>query len=232
MFHYTEAFWTASAAYAAWTVGCVGLLLNAAGIYLLVSQLKANRSALKAAAESADAATEAARLARLDTRPWLKPSVPAIVPCSLRPIGEAYLLHVEFPLQVENIGRTPALMVGVTARVLREAPVEEVDFVLGQMSEGGIKTNKTVFPGEHYSASMTVNAQIESADITSSVRVVCAVMISYRDHHEGTVMTTPVVLILSNVGASDPPVYRTLRPAYGIEAIELVPYVLHARSPT
>lgn len=233
MFHQPEAFWAASSAWAAWTLGIVGLFLNAAGIYLLIAQLKANRVALKSAADSADAATEAARLARLDTRPWLKPILPEEVQCGLlRNSDGGYRLRFHFPLKLENIGRTPALMVSVTAQVTREPSAENIDYFLNRLAEAPIKTNFTVFPADTYAAPMDLNAPIETEDFTSQVRIVCTVLVTYREHVEGDVLSTPIVMTLSNIGASDPPAFRTLRPAYGMEAIALIPYVFHTRAPT
>lgn len=231
--HFPEAFWAASSAWAAWTIGAIGLLLNAAGIYLLIAQLKANQIALKATAESAEAATEAARLARLDTRPWLKPILPGQVQCALLRDNEAsYRLRFHFPLKLENVGRTPALMVSVTAQVIREPSAENIDHFLGRLAEAPIRTNSTVFPADTYGAAMDLNASIDEADFTSQVRIVCAALVTYREHPNGDVLSTPIVMSLSNIGASDPPAFRTLRPAYGLEAVALVPYVFHTRAPT
>lgn len=221
-----------ASAHAAWWIGSAALILNGVGIYFLRKQIIENTAAINASARSAEAATEAVRLARLETRPWLKASVPQFVGAQLTPSGDGLSLAFDFTITVENIGRTPALMVGATARVFEGHPVEDVDQFLKSFANGGIRTNQAIFPGEQKPMQFKMKAAISAVEFANAVRVICAVMVTYKDRPDGEVFTTPVVLSVSNPDASDPPAFRIFNPAHFTSAVELVPFVMHDSSPT
>ncbi|WP_421739957.1 hypothetical protein [Caulobacter sp.] len=209
-----QAYWAATSALAAWMLGFIGLLMNAVGIYLVWGQLKANREALSSATAGAYAAAEAAKVAHLATRPWIKFS-----------ISKAYLyLYPDNPDQVgcqinyryENIGQTPAVQVALIYRPFAVAweTLEAWPLEFDNLLKTEPRQTRALFPGEFVDEGRSTNFPFPPLQDESrlSFRIVAAV--TYKAHATGETYVTPVVAGLQRkelLADKDCQVFRGMR---------------------
>lgn len=142
LMQFPEGYWTGWANYAAWTA----IVVNAAGLLILFFQMRLTADAAKAAEEGATAARMATEIALADSRPWLKVE---ISDGSSAKLGEAYprWLGASVNVQVENVGRTPALNVRFHWHLLTDSSDRNVLEIINDPAKHGLQ-GSVIFPGE------------------------------------------------------------------------------------
>ncbi|WP_313004811.1 hypothetical protein [Brevundimonas sp.] len=230
--HDSGEYWGAAAALAAWIIGLAGLCLNGAGIILLVRQLAANRQAIEAANASALAAAEAARIATLDTRPWVRGEAEKYVECRLNASDGRLALAFEQSFKIQNIGRTPATAVRVMSSVLTDPSQTQIDDTIAGLALVRLPGAVALFPEESNTVLLKSHAELEARHLHESLRVLMVIVVTYSDHLGGKRKVSPFVWSVSNADDSSPPMFRMLTPRPGITVIELVSYGGHSWGPT
>lgn len=223
------AYWAASSALAAWLFGALAIIVNAVGLYFVWRQLKGNREALSAASVSATAAADAAKVAFMASRPWIKFQV-----------HRAYLyLDADRPDQVgcqidyqyENIGQTPAVQVGVVYKPVPQSRTTDYRKEFAELLVQEPQDMQAVFPGEVVQLGPSRRfpfAPVDEERWGISFAVVAAV--KYRAHASGEIYWTPLMLQLQQ---SDPKVvdHRIFR-GMGHLTCLVMPVGAHTPDPT
>lgn len=180
-----SAYWAAAAAMAAWLIGLITLLVNGGGILLLWRQLKISEAAVKAA-------TTATEIAILEQRPWLKVEPMEGGHIYFR-LGDNSSVMVHIRVEIENVGRTPAVMVDYRFRavVAGDDPSE----ALNDLKAKPAVAETTIFPDDTLVIPMTSGAltNLREGDFVA-VDVVC--LVRYRSYASPDWHMTPLLLAI------------------------------------
>jgi hypothetical protein len=187
--------WNAASAGAAWLFGLIALAINVFGLIFVWRQLRMNELTLKATAESAAAAAEAARISYVSSRPWLNFS-----------IKKAYLYFnpdnpTEIGCQIDysykNVGQTPAVQVGVVYRPVPSTAQNRSlrDEFLELFQEKPFQPHP-LFPGESIEQGLSRNFPFppQPDERFLGFRIVAAVV--YKANTLGETYWTPIALAL------------------------------------
>lgn len=171
-----------ASAMAAWVFGGAAVILNLVGFAFLWRQLRISQ-------ETAAVAQSAMELARLETRPWIK----------VEPAENAFIVfgsdlstfHISIPLECTNIGKTPAVSVGMVMELVPDRPTDLAQRIQRLASSAHLNAS-TMFPEEVLFLRSAVGSEIMDPNQAVGVTVLCVV--TYRAHANGPTMVTPLLL--------------------------------------
>ena len=169
-----SAYWAAAAALAAWLIGLITLVVNGGGILLLWRQLKISEDA-------ALAARDAVRIAAAETRPWLQLGFSKL---------EGYVqfdpprVRVWGFVDINNIGKTPALSAGMLARLLIDPSRNDIISGLEEL-RGQIKTRNTIiFPSQILPTQFWLSERVDADDFRHENEIIVLVVANYSSGAE------------------------------------------------
>ncbi len=179
-------------------IAVLGLLINAAGLWLIYKQVKANVDSAQAAQKSADAALRQTDLLKLGNRPWL------LVRASYNGMGYTFTAH--------NTGKSPAIITWRDPLIpARHVPVGEhlppqPSYGYG-FAEGGELVNAIwVEPG----GSEIIGIFDSFAAFPISARLMVFSALKYRNTHDSVIHESRFCYRISDgtIALDGPPAYN------------------------
>jgi hypothetical protein len=200
--------------------------VTALGVYLVYRTLgEAKRTATgtieaaNAARASADAAAEAAKVASLASRPWVKFSVSSVIiylmPTNPQEVG--CQIHYEY----ENIGDTPAIHAGLVfapVPVSAQNPPNWTEQIKNLIDKEP-RQPRALFPGEKVISNLSTNFPFPPQPNEDAVTFSVVAGVTYKTHATGMIHST---FTISQLQQKTPPADRIFRFLRGMGIVECI----------